>query len=140
MGDPRGELFATLGDNDKRFPNIVYFKPVLDRRSVDYVSVHLDLEWPSDRTGPLLFNEIADEKQKLPIFNLIYSLKSYLERALMTELDLIEIRTGCIKVVFRINDPVQQSSVVSGLDSLLKNKERYRAFEASARVGERKVY
>ncbi|WP_193170223.1 hypothetical protein [Nisaea nitritireducens] len=140
MRESRAQIFSALGDNNNRFPHFVYFQPVPKRREIDYISVVLDVEWPSNKGGPLLFKEIEDAKEKIPIFNLIYSLKSFLERTLIAELELIEIRTGCINVVFHIKDPVPHVSLVAGLDRLLDNKERYRAFDVSARLGNRRVY
>ncbi|MER0237149.1 hypothetical protein [Fulvimarina sp. MAC8] len=140
MRDPRSELFAMLGENDDRFPNMVYFYPVPNRQEIDYVSVHIDADWPSDRNGPVLFKDIEKKYEKIPIFNIIYSIKSFLERSLISELKIIEIRTGCVKVVFTLESLVPSSSVIAGLDNLLANKQRYRAFEASARVGKRRVY
>jgi hypothetical protein len=132
-------LMVDFGEDDSRFTNTVFRRPVPNRKEMDYVAVQMNAHWPKEGGRHVRFNEIPKRSEKVAVFSLISGIRDLLEQSLMAELDLVEIRTGCIKVTFRVCSPVTDSDLFSAWQLLKSNQDTYRVVDFSARIGMRRV-
>lgn len=134
-GEPRTSLLAEMSDQDDRYPNTVFSRRVADRRTMDYISVQVHADWPKVGGRPVRFSEIRNKSERVSVFNLISAIKDFLERCLMADLELVEVRTGCIKITFLICSPITVDDVSRAMSQLKDNEDRYRVIGVDARVG-----
>lgn len=134
-GEPRKSLLVEMRDHDDRYPNTVFSKKVADRRTMDYISVQVHADWPRVEGRPVRFSEIPNKSERASVFNLISAIRDFLERCLMADLELVEVRTGCIKVTFMICSPITAGDVTRAMRLLRDNEDRYRVIGVDARVG-----
>jgi len=138
-GEDRRSLLSELRDEDDRYPNTVFSKSVTDRRTMDYIAVQISADWPKENGKPVRFNEISTKSERVGVLNLILAIRDFLERCLMADLELVEIRTGCIKATFRVCSPITDGDVSYAMQLLKNNEDRYKVVGVNARVGMRRI-
>ncbi len=125
----RQTLLKKLVENKSQFPCIAYKNSKIKVDEIDRITVVVDSEWPLKNGQPLPISDFQSDTARNATLNLILSIQSFLERYLMNELELVEIRTGCIKVVFCLKEggDVSPKSFKRASELLLENYERYKA-------------
>ena len=108
----------------------------LSARDDNYIKVVLDARWPkgSDRLG--------DESLQLKrntVGGSLFRVKILLEQILGEELDVIDIRTGCVTVRFRLPTAMRTLSVKRALERLWAQRDTYSVIDVMGHMDGKSV-
>lgn len=135
----RRSFIETFG----QFPAIKWQQPfpaTADRRSsgerVNSVTVVLNLVWPG-KLGRPSDNEAYDAIQVERLGKAVFKLKGFIERILAEDIQLLDVRNGCVRVRFRLPDEVDVETVHLAVEGVWANRELYDVVSVEGHVGGR---
>ncbi|MEZ5529721.1 MAG: hypothetical protein R3E57_07270 [Porticoccaceae bacterium] len=136
------DFFKSLEQSTCLKPGVVYslgkyFKS--DGSPVNTVTVRLALEWPLKKGKPLDTKYLSSSFEMAVAASEIYRVKNYLESRMGEDINVLDIRTGCINVRFSLPDDVDVSMVKQAVTSLSNNKDIYGVLCVDGNVSGRSI-
>ncbi len=102
-----------------------------DGQASNFITVIFNLDWPSKNPS---FAQTPLQPRLDAIGSELFRVKSFLERHLMCELSVLDIRTGCIWVRYAIDGGVDRGIVAGAMSALMRNKQYYSVTNVSAHI------
>lgn len=116
----RHALIEEVLAHERRVAQIVYGSATgaeVSSRPERYIKVTCDLEWPRDVRGRALD---FDSAAKSSVVANLYRVQSLLERLLLKEVKLVEIRLGCVQAKFSLPESVSEAVARMAVGRLLE--------------------
>ncbi len=139
MRETQRALIHELERNAPAFPLTIFSNPSSNLRSADIITIVFHLSWPQKGGIPLRFADVHDSITKNSAYAAIIGTKDFLERHLMNPLKILEVRTGCIRVIYEIEGDAHPDDVYRAVLALLNEKDQFGVFSANARVAKTKI-
>ena len=124
----RQMFLARLAEARQNIPGIIYSSGP-DRREdgarVNSITVIFCFDWPTEKGRPLSSNSLMQSANMAAVGGAIFRVKDFLERQLMEEIDVLDIRPGCVRVRFKLSDEIDIEAVDSALAALDASKDNF---------------
>lgn len=140
--ESRRAFYTTLLEDSDQHLNTVYsrFKIAhVDGKRPNYISVNLDISWPTHKGHPISIKSISDDLRVVAAAGAIRRVQEFLERQTLQELSLIDIRTGCIALRFELIGACSRLIVLNAIKALENEARAFNVLSVSAHVDGRKV-
>jgi hypothetical protein len=136
----RADFLLGFAENKPSLPGMIY-SVAAGRRAdrLDIVTVIFALDWPTERGHPLPASQLRTSTKLQAVASEIYRVKGFLERQLLAQVRLFDVRVGCIRVRYSIEGGAETDQVERALKSLIDKKEFYSVSSASGNVAGRAV-
>jgi hypothetical protein len=139
--DARDSFFSNLAESNTSLPGMIYSAaPSRLGEHLDIVTVVFKLDWPMERGTPTRPAELYESTKLQAITSEIFRVKDFLERLLLTEVRLFDVRVGCVRVRYSIEGRMDRNSVGDALQALIDKKDFYSVSSVFGNVGGRAVY
>jgi hypothetical protein len=102
-----------------------------DGQASNFITVIFNLDWPDKN---LSFAQTSLQSRLDAIGSELFRVKSFLERHLMRDLSVLDIRTGCIWVRYAIDGEVDRDVVSDAMSALMRNRQFYSVTNISAHI------
>lgn len=137
MRAERQAFLNEIARNTPRFPRMIYSagSDRIAEGKIDTVTIVLDLDWPMGNAPEPTASDLLNSVEKAIVAGTIFRVKDFLERQLMAEISLLDIRAGCVRVRYRTPDGLSFNAVLAALRALMENRELFSVLEAKANIG-----
>jgi hypothetical protein len=137
--ETRNRFLSEIAENTTNLPGMIYAASERPAGGVNVLTVVFGLEWPKKRGQPVDSKNLYESARLQAIASEIFRVKDFLERRLLTEVNLLDIRIGCVRVRYAIEGQIDRSSVHSAMRSLLDHRDLYSVTSVSGNVDGRAV-
>lgn len=138
----RNALISKIAESYSSRPGYIYrsgsqFESGLARPNS--LSVVFSIDWPKIRGEPVATSEIRNDSRLLATIITIQRAKDFLERHMLEELHIWDIKPGCIRVRYLLPDNVSAENVREAISALLAVRDSFDVMAASAHVNGKAV-
>ena len=99
-----------------------------------HIKVVFDLDWPADHP---IVGDLGHKDFQHAVGGTIFRVKGLIEQSLLQEIELYDIKVGCITVRFRVLEPVTQALMRAALARLWDTRKLYSVIDVSGHINGR---
>lgn len=138
----RESFFRIFSESDKVFPNIIYQSKsdLIECRSrKSCITIIYSLEWPTIKGNPVRYCEAKEKDSANNVISAIFRTVDFFGRQLGSDLRLVDIRTGCVRVRYLYDESVDARRLSLSLSKFSNFSSFYDATHISALLNGRSV-
>lgn len=138
----RSALISELANSPSSRPGYIYRSSEQAESGAarpNSITVFFSVDWPRLRGQPITVSQIRENNKLMAAVVTIQRAKDYLERQLLEEIRVWDIKPGCIRVRYLLPDGISRANVGDAIRALSNLKDSFDVTDVSAHVDGREI-
>ena len=103
------------------------------------INVVFHLHWPDHKGQPKSVGGLLDSYEMAEVASELFRVKSFLERRIGNLLSIIEAKSGCVDVKYKVPDYVDAAEIYDAINALVANRSNFEILLVSGHANGRAI-